>query len=127
MQRLRLQHIVMVLGLLACLASGWLLGSDQQNLTQNSHRDGFAEWSPDGTQIAFASGQRAPDVFVMNADGSDKRQLTDLSTTEYLPSWSPDGRRIIFTSERADDRNRELYVMNADGSGQEILLEMELE
>lgn len=32
-----------------------------------------------------------------------------------FPQWSHDGRRIVFTSDREGDK--ELYVMNADGSG----------
>ena len=32
------------------------------------------------------------------------------------PSWPPDGQRIAFASLR--DENSEIYVMNADGSGQ---------
>jgi Tol biopolymer transport system component len=35
------------------------------------------------------------------------------------PSWSPDGKRIAFETDR--DGNSEIYVMNADGSGQHRL------
>jgi TolB protein len=34
----------------------------------------------------------------------------------YWPAWSPDGKQIAFTSNR--DGNYEIYLMNADGSGQ---------
>ena len=33
-----------------------------------------------------------------------------------MPTWSPDGSKIAFHSTR--DGNNEIYVMNADGSGQ---------
>jgi TolB protein len=49
----------------------------------------------------------------MNADGSGKQRLVSNG------SWSPDGRRIVFASTR--DGNGEIYVMNADGSGQRIV------
>jgi TolB protein len=32
------------------------------------------------------------------------------------PSWSPNGKQIVFQSKR--DGNREIYIMNDDGSGQ---------
>jgi Tol biopolymer transport system component len=35
------------------------------------------------------------------------------------PTWSPDGRKLAFVSNR-DGRNG-VYVMNADGSGQQRL------
>ncbi|MBU7015794.1 MAG: PD40 domain-containing protein [Theionarchaea archaeon] len=66
------------------------------------------EWSPDGTKIVFAAGQR---IFVMNADGSNLQKICDSGS---YPSWSPDGTKIAFDSKR--DGNSDIYVMNADGS-----------
>ncbi|MDE2663035.1 MAG: hypothetical protein OXI39_08535 [Gemmatimonadota bacterium] len=43
-------------------------------------------------------------------------QLTDNNALDSNPAWSPDGRRVAFQSDR--DGNIEIYVMNADGSGQ---------
>jgi Tol biopolymer transport system component len=45
--------------------------------------------------------------------------LTRNPAFEADPAWSPDGRSIAFRSTR--DGNPEIYVMNADGSGQRNL------
>ena len=42
------------------------------------------------------------------------RRLTDHPAGDYTPSFSPDGRHIAFMSKR--DGNREIYVMDSDGS-----------
>jgi TolB protein len=34
------------------------------------------------------------------------------------PAWSQDGARIVFSTNRDGVLNFEIYVMNADGSGQ---------
>jgi dipeptidyl aminopeptidase/acylaminoacyl peptidase len=43
-------------------------------------------------------------------------QLTKNSNGDFSPTWSADGIKIVFVTSR--DTNNEVYVMNADGSGQ---------
>ena len=67
-------------------------------------------------RIAFDNRE---DVWTINADGTDLMQLTDSPGFDFDPSWSPDGTRIAFRSERSGDT--EIWLMNADGSGQHRL------
>jgi Tol biopolymer transport system component len=72
-------------------------------------------WSPDGTQIAFASAREGSfDIYVMNADGAGTKRLTSTSASDRSPSWSPDGSRIVFS--RSSDGGK-VWVMGADGTG----------
>jgi Tol biopolymer transport system component len=104
-------------------------GSGQRRLTRNTVRDHYPVWSPDGRRIAFESNWQ---VWVMNADGSGQRRLTRNGGRNFAPAWSPDGRRIAF--ERRLGRQQsprcsgcgnalafEVWVMNANGSGQQAL------
>jgi TolB protein len=59
------------------------------------------------------------DVWSINADGTDLTRLTHRPWREFDPSWSPDGRFIAYRSEPHD--HPELWVMNADGTGQHRL------
>ena len=52
----------------------------------------------------------------MNADGSNARRLTRSNGNDFESAWSADGSKIAFQSNR--DGNEEIYIMNADGSGQ---------
>jgi Tol biopolymer transport system component len=59
------------------------------------------------------------DVFSINANGTDLIRLTHSPGYEFDPSWSPDGTQIAFRSERGGEP--EIWVMNADGTGQRRL------
>ena len=94
--------------------------------------------SPDGSRLVYTQPARglfwdasAFDIWTARADGSDARRLTSDPANDGGPVWSPDGRRLAFVSDR--DRNGrclfhdcignagEIYVMNADGSGEQRL------
>ena len=104
---------------------------------------GAPHWSPDGTTLLFAAGERSEDpsgqteflegpdaVYTMNADGSDLTKLTDGT----LPIWSPDGRvafmRLGGASLDLTDPDSvpefgptAFYVMNADGTDMDKVYE----
>jgi TolB protein len=92
-------------------------GTGQRRLAEHA---GLATpaWSPDGRAIAFQTRRRPQghrSVNVINADGTAERE----AARGGRPTWSPDGRKIAFVSGR--DGNYEIYVMDADGGGQQNL------
>ncbi|MFN8372770.1 MAG: hypothetical protein U0694_07820 [Anaerolineae bacterium] len=59
-------------------------------MTSGSSFDSQPAWSPDGTQIAFASDRDGDyDIYIMNADGSDVRQVTFNDVDDTNPAWVP--------------------------------------
>jgi Tol biopolymer transport system component len=59
------------------------------------------------------------DIYAVNANGTNLKQLTNNAGPEFDPMWSPDGKRIVYRdSRRGVNHDDEIFVMNADGSGQ---------
>jgi WD40-like Beta Propeller Repeat len=80
--------------------------------------DADPSWSRDGTQIAYErqSIKGGPwSIWVMNADGSSPHQITQGTASNTNPTWSPDGKQIAYESDATG--NRQIYVINSDGSG----------
>jgi TolB protein len=73
-------------------------GSNQVNISNNAAFDGWPRWSPDGTQIVFASNRTGPamacQLFVVNVDGSALRQISEGDWSNAQPAWSFDSKRI---------------------------------
>jgi Tol biopolymer transport system component len=107
----------------------YLMGSSGSvRITSNGARDFDPVLSPDGAKIAFASDRDGnTNIYVMDADGTDPVRLTSHAGGDMEPAFSPDGSRIVFASYQVDheagatERVPDLWVMNADGTGQERL------
>lgn len=104
-------------------------GTEQTNLTDSQPFDREPDWSPDGKKIAFTSNLEGHhEIFSMNADGTEITRLThnpsgsdDPRVQSVDPDWSPDGTKIVFTNRNYPDSPNEITVMNADGTGQNVI------
>ncbi len=113
----------------------FVTGLDGSGLQQVSPPDVIVDsngaWSPDGSQILFeteVSEDIRSEIWVVNADGGSPHELpitpacggpsSDPSSSGcFDPAWSPDGTKIVFGRSNADASIRNIYIVNADGSG----------
>ncbi len=86
--------------------------------------DSSPSWFPDGSRILFVrSPEGVSELHVINADTTGDHVLTEPSGTRgYLASvtLSPDGEHVVFTrfDPTFDQKNFEVFVANADGTGE---------
>jgi len=94
-------------------------GSDLRQVTKNGAANFAPYFTPDGTQIVFASNVRDPrgrnfDVYLVNVDGSGLEQVTFNETFDGFPMFSPDGTKIVFASNRNGAKEGDTNVFIAD-------------
>ncbi len=115
-------------------SSLWIVDADGTNLHQISTVPfaGDAEWSPDGTTIAFSTYPwhidridqvpgRATNVYTVRPDGTGLSQLTTDGVSSS-PSWTSDGNIVFVRSPlNAGISASDLWVMGGDGQSQRQL------
>ena len=94
------------------------LDGTQRRLTNNEGQNGTPAWSPDGTRVAYVTGDRANDepdtLAVMDVATGQVTQLPSGPGNPDGPAWSPDGSQIVFSKNRTG--HGELFLIDADGS-----------
>lgn len=86
--------------------------SNYKRLTNDDYQESTPAISSDGTKIVYV---QSGNIWVINADGTEPVQLTN-SRLDSEPTWFAGNTKIAFISNR--DEIPQLYVMNADGSGE---------
>ena len=75
------------------------------------------------TYVDIEANKGNTEIFKMNVDGSEKKQLTFTNEGESSAQWIDGGSKIAFL--RNHEGSRQLWVMNADGSGAECISDVE--
>ena len=91
--------------------------------TISAGSSGSAGSSDEGKILFYSDRDGDFEIYIMNPDGSEVEQLTFNETDDYGPSLSPDGKKIVFSREGGDGK-WDLWLMDSDGSNQEMLLDL---
>jgi TolB protein len=96
----------------------WLMARDGTDLRQVTDvRAWDPSWSPDGSSILFASDVGdTSQLFIVNVDGTGLRQVGNFSDLRGRSDWSIQNLIVTYSGEPWE---REIYIMNPDGSGQQ--------
>lgn len=104
----------------------WVVPADgsakPRRLTSTKTGEGGAEWSPDGTRIAFSAKRETDEVnqiYIIDIGGGEAVRATNISTGARNPRWRPDGKAILFVSSvfpgaMNDDDNKKLAKERKD-------------
>jgi hypothetical protein len=107
-------------------------GSAPVQITSGGFENRQPSWSPDGSSLTFVRTVNYSDraIYVVHPDGADLHRVVGFSGTVGEPAWSPDGSKIAYSNQvngrpaRYTPPGVEIYVVNADGSGERRLTEL---
>ncbi len=98
-------------------------GSSLRALTNGSAYHAECGYSPDGTQIVYASNEDGSmNLYILNVDDLSSTKITH---TDHCynggPFFSPDGTKIVFRADRDKKHYLQIHLIDPDGSNDEQL------
>jgi dipeptidyl aminopeptidase/acylaminoacyl peptidase len=113
--------------LLACLFLMTLTAQTMQQLTDQLGKTVLysdVALSPDGTHVAWVQSTAAAtskQTYVSGTSENARAVMVKIPTTgertDFNPAWSPDSKTLAVFSSAGDKEQRQLWMVNADGSG----------
>jgi dipeptidyl aminopeptidase/acylaminoacyl peptidase len=108
-------------------------------LTKGDYNEGSAQWSPDGSAIAFVSNHTEDpdknensDIFIIDAKpGAVAKQFTTWKGSDEAPQWSPDGKSIAYLRSTSDANysmyDQPILTVAPVSGGEHVLLSKQLD
>ncbi|WP_337866496.1 PDZ domain-containing protein [Ignavibacterium sp.] len=99
----------------------WIVPKDggiAHRLTTAKGTEGFAKFSPDGSQLAFSGNYDGNvDVYVISSLGGLPKRITHHGMSDRIIDWFPDGKNLLFASSRESGKQRfsQFYKVSKDG------------
>jgi tricorn protease len=101
-------------------------GGKATRITINDSYEGYPQFSPDGTQIAFSGARYGNyDVFVVPSEGGIPKRLTFHSNDDMISSWTLSDK-IVFSTIRefhGIERPPEVYAVSPEGGTEMRILD----
>ena len=91
-----------------------LAGQTKRPLIRSIRADHSQQFSPDGSQIVFASDRTGNyEIWLADADGRNQRQLTDSKESAGSPRFSPNGNFIAYDAQSSG--SSDIYIVAVNG------------
>jgi len=116
--------------LLACFFPALLTAQTMQLNEQLSKTVLYGDiaLSPDGTHVAWVQSTAATTskyTYIQRTSGSTPAAMVNIATTgertDFDPAWSPDSKTLAVFSSAGEKDQRQLWIVNADGSNPQKL------
>jgi serine/threonine protein kinase len=82
-------------------------------------RDSPPSVSPDGTALAYATGDVGFDIVEIPLDGTAPRDVIATARDELAPSWVPDGHAFVYASDR--NNSEEIWLRDLDDGAERLI------